>query len=96
MPVDVWRLTATGRDEEARAKLLRVWSGYLDEVACLQEGKVAVRLFHRLGFATDAPDEWAALPDPVTVYRAGGEGVAWTTDPEIASSLAARASSSVG
>lgn len=38
-------------------------------------------MLERLGFSTDAPDEWAALPDPLTLYRAGDPGgSAWSTD----------------
>jgi hypothetical protein len=55
-----------------------------------QESHVALRLFQRLGFSTDDPDAWAALPDPVPMYRTGStEGVSWTTDLEIAEANAA-------
>lgn len=40
----------------------------------------------------DSPDEWAALPDTLTVYRAGIDdgGWSWTSDPKIVEFFARR------
>jgi hypothetical protein len=88
--VDVYRLYSEGRDDDAGQRLLRAWSFGMDGLASEQDARVALKLLHRLGFCTDAAEEWAALPDPLTVYRAGGPGLAWTADREVAVELADR------
>jgi hypothetical protein len=82
--VIVWRLVAAGRAEEARRLLIHSWCQSFDVLSTDQEGRVAVRLFDRLGFSTDDPELWHSLPDPVPVYRFGSPGVSWTADREIA------------
>lgn len=82
--VFIWRLFTLGRHDEARERLLFLWSGSIDGLAERREGRVAVRLFERLGFSTDDPEAWSELPDPLTIYRAGGEGIAWTVDRGVA------------
>lgn len=82
--VKVWRLLASGRADDARARLMAVWSWGMDGLANRQDSRVALRLFERLRFSTDDADEWATLPDPVTVYRVGREGSSWTIDREYA------------
>jgi hypothetical protein len=88
--VTVYRLLDQGRADDARKLLLGAWSAGMDALASEQDARVALKLLHRLGFSTDAADEWAALPDPLTVYRAGGPGLAWTADREVAEELAHR------
>jgi hypothetical protein len=87
--VGAWRLLASGARNEAREKLLLAWQHYMDGLQPDQAGRVAYRLFERLGFLTDDPEAWTQLPDPVTVYRAGAPtGLAWTTERETAEFLA--------
>ncbi len=88
--VSVWELLAAGREDEARQKLLLVWKNYMDEVAGEQGGRVALRLFERLGFSTDDQDGWARLPDEIPVWRAGPDGISWTADREVGEGLASR------
>jgi hypothetical protein len=91
--VDVWRLSASGRPDEARAKLLRTWSVAADVLAGEQAVYVALRLLERLAPSTDDRAAWERLPDEIAVYRAGMlEGFAWTTNREVAEALARRLS----
>jgi hypothetical protein len=86
----VWQLQSVGRVHEAQALLMAKWSwGPKRDERIDQANLVALRLFRRLGFATDDQEAWDALPDPFVVYRAENEpgGWAWTTDPEYAESL---------
>lgn len=76
--VRVWREYASGLEDDARTRLLLVWCYYMDSIANEQSGRVALRLFERLGFATDDSETWATLPDELTVYRTGPPGAAWT------------------
>jgi hypothetical protein len=86
--VEIWHLYATGAIEQARQRLIGCWMFYMDGLSTSQDGRVALKLFSRLGFTTDAADVWASLPDPLIVYRAGTDGVAWTVDRDVASYLA--------
>jgi hypothetical protein len=92
--VEVWRLYAAGRDDDARKLLLSVWSRAMDTTANERDVRVAVRLLGRLGFVTDAPAEWAEMPARLTIYRAETSemmrGLCWTLDPEIAAKHAER------
>src|SRR5262249_52758207 len=69
------------------------WSWSLDGLSTKREGRMALRLFERLGFSTDDPDAWAKLPDLLTIYRAGRVGVAWTVDPDYAAHALTRMAS---
>jgi hypothetical protein len=78
----VWRLQAQGCDEEALALLVEQWPwGPKRNAKIDQENRVALRLLRRLGFATNDPAAWRALPDPLVIYRAEDEpgGCCWTT-----------------
>ena len=88
--VDAYRLYEQGSLDDARELLLWCWMGGMDALSTRQDGRVAVRLLRRLGFTTDAAEEWAALPDPLSVYRAGDSGIAWTADRVVAEGLARR------
>jgi hypothetical protein len=85
--VIAWRLLAAGRREEAGQVLMSVWRSSMDGLSTLQEGRVALALFRRLGFTTDNPEEWEALTDPLTVYRAGEEAVSWSSEREVVEAL---------
>ena len=87
--VSVWRLLAEGREDEARATMLRTWSVAVDALAGEQAVHVALRLLERLAPSTDDPEGWARLPDEIPVFRAGMlEGFAWTTERDVAEALA--------
>jgi hypothetical protein len=87
--VEVWRLVAQGREEEARARLMRTWWWTMDDFAEEQHGAVALRLFDRLGFCTDDLERWEELPGELVVYRAGSRaGLSWTTELEVTEDLA--------
>jgi hypothetical protein len=91
--VECWRLQAAGREEDARQLLAGVWSWAMDGSASEKMPRVALRLLGRLGFVSDAADDWRALPDELEVYRAesGGEdGLCWTLDRSIAEKHARR------
>jgi hypothetical protein len=88
--VSVYRLIEQGQPDEARSRLLGAWSAGMDGLSGEQDARVALKLLRRLGFSTDAADEWAALPDPLTIHRAGGSGLSWTADRDVAVSLARR------
>src|SRR5262249_23946672 len=88
--VKVYRLYEQGRLDDARRLPLRAWSFGMDGLSSEQDARVALMLLRRLGFCTDVTAQWAALPDPLTIYRAGGPGLAWTADREVAASLADR------
>jgi len=63
----------------------------MDALSNEQDGRIALKLFGRFGFSTDAPDEWAAYADPLlTVHRAGGAGVSWTAERWKAEELSTR------
>jgi hypothetical protein len=85
--VRAYKLRAAGDEGKARRVVLGAWMMGMDTFSSPQDARVAVKLLRRLGFATDAADEWAVLPDPLPVYRAGGPGLAWTADREVAESL---------
>ncbi len=86
--VKVYRLHEQGRNAAARKLLLAAWTSSMDAFSGEQDARVALKLLRRLGFSTDNPDDWDALPDPLTVYRAGRPGLAWTTEREVAEYLA--------
>jgi hypothetical protein len=88
--VVAYRLFEQGRVDAARSRLLGAWSAGMDALSSEQDVRVALKLLRRLGFSTDEPDEWAAFPDPLTIHRAGGPGLAWTADRDVAESLARR------
>jgi len=93
--VEVWRLQAAGRPDDARWLLLGVWSWALDNVNA-GIAPTAVRLLERLGFATDNPEEWESLPAEIIIFRAESNpndpssGFCWTLERDVADSLAQR------
>jgi hypothetical protein len=87
--VEIWRRLAAGDEDGARQRLLLVWQHYCDELQNERVVRLTLRLLDRLGFSTDAPNEWEALPDPLKLYRVGPpDGLAWTVDRDVAESLA--------
>jgi hypothetical protein len=80
----VWKRLAADRPDEASVLLMNYWSRRMDALAEPREGRIALRLFQRLGFSTDAPDAWARLRDPLHVYRIGeAGGVSWTVSVDV-------------
>ena len=95
--VEVWRRYPVGRDDDTRNLLARAWSWGMDGVSAEEHLRVALRLIDRLGFVTDDPDAWEALPLrarhlPAEFARATepGSGFCWTLDPEVAAMYADR------
>jgi len=87
--IEVWRLQALDRTEEARALLCGVWHWGIDALANEKAVRVALRLLGRLAPCTDAPESWAALPEQLVVWRAGEpDGFSWTLDRAVAERLA--------
>jgi hypothetical protein len=77
---ECWRLTASGREEDARQRLLLVWQHYMDSGAQPRLASLSHRLLCRLGFSTDDPAEWGLVSDPMTLYRSGPPGSSWSLD----------------
>lgn len=86
--ITVWQRLRTGDIEDARVRLLWTWASSMDGASSMQAGRVALALFRRLGFSTDNPEAWQALPDPIQVFRVGQPGIAWTANRQAAIDLA--------
>jgi hypothetical protein len=75
-----------------RVLLLNCW---MDTELPYQFGAIPRRLFKATGFITDSPDEWDAIPDPLTVYRGasrrpGSNAISWTVNRDRAAWFARR------
>lgn len=93
--VEVWRLAAARRADDARSLLASVWAWSADGARAERDVRVALRLFERFGVVSDDPDGWHGLPDELVVHRAETDddarrGLCWTLDPEIAAMHADR------
>jgi hypothetical protein len=86
-PSGVWADYRAGRLDEAGSLLVRTW-WFIDGLYDSQVGRVALRLFERVGFWTDDPDGWQELPAERVVYRAGPRGPSWSIDRETVEYLA--------
>lgn len=91
-----WRLTILERwwsrgklsRAEAAGLLLDAWADTEMPTDNLED---PAYLWRELGFATDDPEGWAALPDTLTVWRGGPTGgISWTLDRERAEWFAQR------
>jgi hypothetical protein len=67
--------------DQFREALLDVWE---DTEFPHSNRRLALRLFRAAGFATNAPEEWARLSDPLEIWRGTNhlrpKGLSWTLD----------------
>jgi hypothetical protein len=68
--------------DQFRVILLSAWQ---DTELPHRNYRLALRVFRAAGFVTDSPARWAALPDPLEVWRGTNhlrpKGISWTIDP---------------
>jgi hypothetical protein len=76
-----WSAGHLGMDQ-FRWLLLEAWQ---DTEFPHRSYRLALRLFRAAGFVTDSLTRWAALPDPLEVWRGTNhlrpKGISWTIDP---------------
>lgn len=90
--VEVWRLHSVGHDKDARLRLAYLWQdGFY---AGPKATRIILRLLDRLGFITNDPEAWEALPQELVVHRAESgavdraRGLSWTLDWRVAEKYA--------